>query len=396
MRSTPLIAVLTLALLVALPLARVAGAQGTARSLDIDTSIRAAGMGGASAGVWWGEPNVWGNPASLAEVHGAGWVDGRTRLVPGLPADIWLKSSRLLLGGAGVGLSLMGEPLDGIGHERLDYGTNELTDQFGNPIGTFDSFEATEAWGIGVSPIQLLDAIRHAGGAAGASGPRRIDLAGGYQHKHTLIALAPSVAGGEAEADCKDWGVSGRIALTSDLSPEAPWHMEVSGGYAVLNANDAQFDFGALGSAPPSRNYRGGFAMHLSRRSPWSTEGAPPPNWVLSGMPQVFELGWAKDWGHVDAGGSPPGYDVDRFGVEGTVLGVLTGRIGHVTDRLEDIVGDTWGFGARIPIGPWASVAYDRASVPQARGSGLPNVTRQGWSLWLDPLRITSDLFAER
>jgi hypothetical protein len=41
-------------------------------------------------------------------------------------------------------------------------------------------------------------------------------------------------------------------------------------------------------------------------------------------------------------------------------------------------------------------VAYDRASVPQARGSGLPNVTRQGWSLWLDPLRITSDLFAER
>jgi hypothetical protein len=390
MRSTPLIAVLTLALLVALPLARVAGAQGTARSLDIDTSIRAAGMGGASAGVWWGEPNVWGNPASLAEVHGAGWVDGRTQLVPGLASDVWLKSSRLLLGGAGVGLSLMGEPLEGIGQERLDYGPPSVS------FSGMTSYEQTEAWGFGVAPIRLFDAIRRAGGAAGASGPRRIDLAGGYQHKHTVVALAPSVFGAGPEADCLDWGASGRVSLTSDLSPEALWHMEVSGGYAVLNANDAQFDFGGLGSAPPSRIRREGFAMHLSRRSPWSAPGATPASWFLSGIPHAFELGWARDWEQVAAGGGPTDFRVDRIGVEGTVLGVLTGRFGHQTDRVGELIGDTWGLGVRLPVGPWASVAYDRASVPQARGSGLPNVTRQGWSLWLDPLRITSDLFAER
>jgi hypothetical protein len=378
-----------LAMLFALLTAQAAGAQGTARSLDFDTSIRAAGMGSASAGVWWGEPGVWGNPASLAEVRGVGWVDGRTQLVPGLASDVWLKSSRLLLGGAGVGLSLMGEPLDGIGGMRLDYGASEGTDPFGNPTGTFDSFEETQAWGIGVAPIQLFDAIRGAGTDPVASGPRRVDLAGGYQHKHTVVSLAPADVGGYAEADCLDWGVSGRVTLTPDLSPQAPWRLELSGGYAVLNANDAQFLFLAE-SAPPSRIRREGLAVHASVLSPWSEPGAAPPNWMLTGMPRAIEFGVARDWEQVSAGAGPTDFSVDRFGIEGTLLGVLTGRFGHVSDRVGEIVGDTWGYGVRIPVGPWGSVAYDRARVPQS--SGLPDVTRQGWSAWVDPLRIMSDL----
>jgi hypothetical protein len=389
MRTKPR-AVLTLVMLVATSGASVASAQGTARSLDFETSIRAAGMGSASAGVWWGEPGVWGNPASLAEVRGVGWVDGRTRLVPSLAPEVWLKSSRLLLGGAGVGLSLMGEPLDGIGGMRLDYGTDQ--DPFGNPIP--GGFEKTQAWGIGVAPIRLFDAFRSAGGASGASGPRRVDVAGGYQHKNTLVDLAPgSPLFNAAEADCLDWGVSGRVTVTPDLSPEAPFHMELSGGYAVLNANDAQFEFGTA-SSPPSRIHRKGLAVHASVRSSWSAPGAAPPNWVLSGMPQLIELGAARDWEQVSAGGGPTDFTVDRLGLEGTVLGVLTGRIGHVSDRVEDIVGYTWGFGARIPVGPWGSVAYDYASVPES--TDLPNVTRRGWSAWVDPIRIMSDLGPKR
>lgn len=384
---------MVIALLTALLPAHAARAQGAARSLDIDTSIRAAGMGGASAGVWWGEPGVWGNPASLAEVRGVGWQDGRTQLVPGLATDVWLKSSRLLLGGAGVGLSLMGEPMDGLGGMRLDYGATEFTDPFGNPIGTFNSYEQTQAWGIGVAPLRLFDAIRGASGTEGISKPRRVDLAAGYQHKHTVVALGPPSLGGWSEADCLDWGASGRVTLTPDLSPQARWHLELSGGYAILNANDAQFSF-ALDSSPPSRIHRGGLGVHASVRSPWSAPGAAPPNWVLSGMPQVLELGLARDWEQIGAGAGPTDYDVDRLGAEATALGVLTGRLGHVSDRVGHIVGNTWGVGVRVPVGPWGSVAYDYASVPQASDSGLPNVIRRGWSAWVDPIRIMTDVGA--
>ena len=93
------------------------------------------------------------------------------------------------------------------GHLRLDYGLHEDTDPFGNPIGTVHPYERTEAWGVGVSPLQLLEAIRDAGSEPGP--PREtwpVDFAVGVQHKHTVLALAPGALGGVAEADCLDWG----------------------------------------------------------------------------------------------------------------------------------------------------------------------------------------------
>src|SRR5262249_57120329 len=63
------------------PLVGLALAAGSARaqfSLNLDTSIRAAGMGGAGAAVTWGEPGVWANPATLAGVRGLGWAAGDT------------------------------------------------------------------------------------------------------------------------------------------------------------------------------------------------------------------------------------------------------------------------------------------------------------------------------
>ena len=137
-------------------------------------------------------------------------------------------------------------------------------------------------------------------------------------------------------------------------------------------------------------------ALHAALPSPWSPVGGAHPIWLLAGERHAIELGMAFDSEHVSAGGEPPGYDVERFGLEGTLFGLLTGRLGHVTDRTGQIIGNTWGVGARLPLGPWASVTYDRARVPQARDSGLPNVTRQGWSVWLDPARLWSDHSAQR
>jgi hypothetical protein len=349
-------------------------------------------MGGASAGVWWGEPGVWGNPATLAGVEGIGWLDGRTRLVPGLAPDVWLKSQRLLLGGAGVGVSLMGDPIKGLGRTRLDYGADGGTDPFGNPTGTFHAYEQIDAWGLGVSPLLLYDALQHARRGGDLPPPRPIDFALGLQHKHTVVALAPASQLGNAEADCIDWGASARASLLPGNDLGTRIHLDVSAGFAMLNANDANFGFTGTGeSAPPSRIRRIGFALHAALPSPWSLEGGMPPIWLLAGEPHAIEVGLAEDTEHINAGGHGPSFNVQRFGVEVTAFGVLTGRIGHVTDRIGEIVDNTYGFGVRLPIGPWASVAYDRASVPQANDSGLPRVTRQGWSAWIDPAHMWAD-----
>ncbi len=371
-------------------------AQGTARSMDIETSIRAAGMGGATAGVWWGEPGVWGNPAALANTRGIGWLDGRTQLVPGLASNVHFDSQRWLIGGGGIGLSFMGEPLEGLGKLRLDYGASSGTDPFGNPTGTFNSFEQVDAWGVGISPLRLFDTLRRLRRGGPVPAARSFDVTLGLQHKHTTVALIPSALAGGAEADCYDWGTAARFSLLPDNSPTAPAHLDVSAGFAVLNANDAQFVFlNEDQASPPSRIRRLGCAVHAALPSPWSG-GTENPVRLLVAQVHLLELGFGFDSERITAGGVGPGYNVNRFGLEATLLGVLTGRIGHITDRTGEIVDNTSGYGIRIPIGRWGSVAYDHASVPQASGSGLPDVQRKGWSAWVDPARIWSSTRGSR
>src|SRR5262245_61336407 len=86
----------------------------------LDTSIRSAAMGGAGAAVMWGEPDVWANPSTLAGVHGIGWVAGHTKLAPELSDDWAFGSQRLLFGGGGIGISIMGQPISGLGKAHLD------------------------------------------------------------------------------------------------------------------------------------------------------------------------------------------------------------------------------------------------------------------------------------
>src|SRR5262249_37053780 len=90
--------------------------------LLFNTSIRAAGRGGAAAAVGWGEPGAWANPASLAGVHGLSWQQSYTRVFPKVDDHVKFTSRQLLLGGEGLGVSLMGEPFPGVGRTRLDFG----------------------------------------------------------------------------------------------------------------------------------------------------------------------------------------------------------------------------------------------------------------------------------
>src|SRR5437016_1615587 len=109
----------------------------------LDPSVISAGMGGASVGVAWSaEPNYWANPALLGYYQGIRWQWSRTRLLPDFLPDAYFASSRFVLGGSGVGMSLIGRPFDGMGNVRLDYGSS-LFSPGGPPVT--DSYERLDA-----------------------------------------------------------------------------------------------------------------------------------------------------------------------------------------------------------------------------------------------------------
>jgi hypothetical protein len=342
-----------------------------------DTSVRSAAMGGASGAVTWGEPGVWANPATLSGVNGVGWVTSHFKALPGFVDALELSSQRVLIGGGGIGFSLMGQPISGLGKSQFDVGPIAL------PLGQEGPapYERTEGWGVGISPFKVIESLRRLGKAGPLGLSSYGDVAFGYQNKASKGVIDETFK--FDEAGTYDWGATGRLALARWWGPDAPFRLDLSGGYSQVNVlKSSQQNT----NATTQQIDRFGGALHLSPAPPSARIASPPslPWWRPGDVPALsFGLAYDREHHHDEpfAGGND--FSVDRYGFEANVFRLLALRVGYVSDQEGEIEGWTYGGGVSLPIGPWGSVGWQLASVPLA--PGLDRQYRQGWSVWLHP-----------
>ena len=369
-----------------------AGAQGgTARSMDIDPSVIATGMGGASTAVTWTtEPNVWANPALLGYVRGIHWQWGHTRLVPEISPDITFNTNRFTFGAYGVGLEAAGKPVDGFGGTRLDYGPSSGTDPSGNPIGTFDAYEDVDAMGIGISVERLANSLLALRGARLPAPLRHFDFAAGYAQKHTVVSLAP---GADGSGEPRDRGIlvrAGAEAGELGLKGVPGLTLEASYGNAVLNYSDVLFTFPGEPPTAPSRIKLEGYAARVgldpAPTMPLAASGFR--RLLIEGMRPLVAVGFAQDREHVSAPSPSLPYDVTHAGFELALLNVVSVRAGHVTNEFDNIDAGTFGVGVSLPVGDIAALRYDFGTYPQSANSGLKDLKRHAISFFLDPIAL--------
>ncbi len=383
--ARPIPCALILAFVLAIGSAPETNAQGTARSLDFDTSIRAAGMGGAGVGVAWGHASLWGNPAALALRRGIQWEHSHTQLVPDLADDVYLDSDQLVLGLPGVAVSRLGPPVGGV---KLTYGFSEGTDQYGNPTGLEESHEAVEGAGVAFSLLGLVDGVRRFGGSDShleAFG----DLSFGFQRRRATLSFS-GLPESHTDPDAADWGILVRLTPVHPGFPEHNRHLffDLGFGMSVLGANDAEVDFGLPEPSPATRIRRKGGAVRFGiQGEPIGHPHNPAGRLVTQGMLPLLAVSLASDESRISAGDFD-GYSshVSCYGLELGVANVAFVRFGHVSDRTGGIVDDTFGWGLQLPLGDVAGVRFDHASFPEA--AGLRDVQRSGWSVWFDPIAL--------
>jgi hypothetical protein len=352
-------------------------AQGTGRSMDIDVSARSAGMGGASTAVVWGDLDYWANPAVLGDASGIRYVHGRTQLVPGLASDVFFTTDVVEVGAGGLGVVMSGKPIDH-GGVFLDYGLSEGRDENGNITGTFRSWERVRGWGGGVRVLQALE-------TAFPRMPRwsRVaDVSAGVMRKHTDIVLGPGFGG---DADTRDWGALAHLTLLDGFRDgSAPLAIEATLGYGDINSHeDGPVTFGLFGdiASPVTRIRRtGGALCVLVGRS--HTAG-------LWGRALSPSLRVVTAFDHADIGTlDVVDYRTDGAGVDVTLMNVASVRFGHYQDKAGQIDDYTFGWGLALPLGDVAGASYDEGVWPQAQGSGLEDVHRRQFSVWLDPFAL--------
>jgi hypothetical protein len=370
--------------------AQVFGPSPPPITLDIGTSIRSAAMAGAGAAVLWGEPDVWANAATLAGVRGVSWVQGHTNLNPSSSNDIVFDSQQLLFGGAGVGVSLMGQPFSGLGKARFDSGPITFGPIAGAAAETFSLFEETESFGIGISPLRVLDALRSDRDPGAARLTDVGEVAVGYQTERTHAGIEPSFSGEPFdEGESYDWGVSGRLALGHIWRPAAPLRLDLAAAYSELNNNHESA--GSV-AGPPTRFRRTAVALHAATRPPAerATPSASSPWWRPAESPEfTATLAYDHDLRRDEAFGTET--NIDRVGLEAEVFRLLALRVGYLSDPGGEIHAVAYGGSVTLPVGPWGSTGYQYASEPLAEG--LKPRLRQGFFVWIDPTRIWSDAY---
>jgi hypothetical protein len=394
--------VVTLALIFLAWLAGISAAQGTGRSMDIDLSIRSAGMGGATNAVFWGEDSDhWGNPATLGYVRGIRYEWGRTQLVPGLADDVYLTSRVLKAGGGGLGFAFSGAP-GGVGRVRVDYGESEGTDPGGNPTGTFSSYEQVDSWGFGVNVLELLGGLMVRGGADPPPLLRVLEVGAGMSFKEVEIALAPAIVVGTGSTHARDLGVLVRVTPIDRLDADAglPARVDLALGHSRLSYNDdavITFINEDLASRV-SRHKRTGYALRASADLPGLRRimTAPTTAGALArGLSPILSLSVARDDARIDAGEGTSAYETDGWGYELALANVVAIRRGRYVDRVGDIDGTTSGWSVGLPIGRWGALRYEQASFPQAEGLD-EDLTRRAVTAWLDPVAIWRSFAARR
>jgi len=293
-------------------LASTAFAQGTGRSLDIQPGARQNGMGATGVAIADDATGV-----TWWNPAGLGFV---TR------SAVDITYAQLVPGLAtdvNYNYATFVKPTAGwgafaVGLVFLSYGTSEGTDPFGNPTGTFTSNEVSPALYYGT---KLLP-----------------DLSVGASLKYIRIQLAPQSLSGVGATFGLDLAALYRI-------PAAKLNFGVNVqdlGPSVTFINEDE-------RSPLSRNIKAGLAWEAYDREGFKVLAAGDFDQSL-----VTDAFWQL-----------------HTGVEVRYTDQIAGRVGYYHDPLGQLEGLTYGLG----LG-WKGLSLDFGSIPQAKDSGLPNVSK--------------------
>lgn len=291
-----------------------AAAQGTGRSLDIQPGGRQNGMGAAGVALLGDATGAtWWNPAGLGFAERGAIQITYAQLVPGLANDVSYNYGSYVQPIKGWGAF-------GLGIVFLSYGESEGTDPAGNPTGTFGSNEFSPALYYGTRILP--------------------DLAVGASVKWIRIQLAPDNRSGVGTTFGLDLAAlyripAARLSLGANIQNLGP-------SVTFLNEDQA---------SPLSRNVKVGAA--------WE---------AVAG--KQFGVIIASDFNQSLVSGSEE-FRTYHGGAEVSYANQIAGRIGYYHDPLGDIGDITFGIGF-----VWKSLQLDYASIPQAKDSGLENVSK--------------------
>jgi hypothetical protein len=382
-------------LIIATAPAPAAAAVG-ADLLQLNTSVRGAGMGESGVAVHWGgDPGLWSNPAMAIYQKGLRFSSMESQLLPGAAPDVMLKDERVTVGLDWFGVMFARGPVEGT---RLGMSVPSIIPE----VDAVESWMRAEQVGVGVDAVRLLEGV--AGGDSGFS--RMFGLSAGYTHidysdRLNVDEVLDDVSS-EAEGSARSYG---GLARFTPLNTVGPTHasgplggVRLSLAYGMSVINDSEDLMRETDLYPGDvfpRRYLRGWSVHVET-------GFPPDfrrgfrkaglGWIVESLTPLVSFGYTDQvsepgvkldaagdyfYGHDTSGH----FDITSTGWELTVANIWSVRRGHY-DGPDGLGGDTEGASLGFELDGVGGARWDKATVPLP--GDLGETDRESWTVWID------------
>ncbi len=312
----------------------------------------AFGLNSGTANIWNTSPlSVWSNPAKLGYHNGFAYGYSHTPWFRTIFPDMYHQSSYISYGWNGIGILLPAPSAKSRWGTVMSYGEQEWTDEFGNVLGTFESYYVCSKFAVGINTLEFIsnfitnEHIR----SLQCYG----DLSIGFNYDIIHSELAPQGAGGtppnirgDAEAHSSGIGLISRISPFNKMNALGGFcTLDIIGGLHYLNPSKEEITF-----------------INDSDPLPWGTHSAfsgkisitkdillskETPSVSSDFTDNLISFYYSQDntlYG--EKSDNNPGEW--SYGYEITFLDIFSIRNGHYKDEIGEVEGDTHGIGLNL------------------------------------------------
>lgn len=326
--------------------------------IEPSNTVRALGYGGIGvADIWHNNPlNSYSNPAmaSLRDGVSYGWTHENWLEGSGIK-DLYYDAGMVNLGFSGLGIIL---PAPNQGEElgiNLDYGMQTQTDEQGNEIGRFRSYESATPYGVA---INFLDILRRYNEHYPLLD--HIDIALGAEQIFLKSYLGPGIgefAGVSQTEKAQITNLGGLCSLNYTVSDI----LKFEGVYGLSMFNPTKEKIRYINSADKDPIYRcdkEGYAISASLLSAKLLGSFIPDEILFFDNIATVRYFAAKQDDFI----SPD--DIESSGAEIGFMDTIYLRRGHYNDPTGHISGDTEGLGINLHYKDLIAFTYNTSKIP--------------------------------
>ncbi|MCK4653466.1 MAG: hypothetical protein KAU01_03380 [Candidatus Cloacimonetes bacterium] len=330
----------------------------------------AFGLDSGTANIWNTNPlSVWSNPAKLGYHNGFAYGYSHTPWFRDVFPDMYHQSSYISYGWNGIGILLPAPSAKNHWGTVMSYGEQERTDENGQVIGTFESWDADTKFALGMNTIEFmsnflkndfLNKIQYFG---------EISVGFNYDIIHSQLVpegtgVIPDSLTAIADARSKGIGLIGRISPFNKMNSSGKFYrLDLTVGLYFLNPGKTEIYYiNETQKDPLPYGTKSAFSGKLS----FDMKLIPPlanDDIISLFCKNIFSVYYSQDntqYGEKDE--TNP--SVWGEGLELTFLDIFSYRKGQYIDREGEIVGNTIGYGFNLNYKDIIQFQYNKVKFP--------------------------------